>query len=219
MNSRNEMSLPNPDKIEQISILDCPTETLWIIASTLEGGDISALARTNSILYPKLRLALIEYNIRYQNSSALHWAAKQQLRLCKDLAFLPGRCECAARWFLSLMTAANYGSELVTNILLRKKDLHVNWRNTNGESALWYSVVKESPAVLNQLLQHPSVKIDLPNREGQTVLWWEIDMRGQLFLRTKRYLQSCLLTSQTIRILAAFTHHHDYMTLDYEDSS
>lgn len=68
--------------------------------------------------------------------------------------------------FSPLMTAAKYGSELITNLLVRKKNLHVNRRNADGESALWYSVAKESSAVVNQLLQYPCVKIDLPNREG-----------------------------------------------------
>jgi hypothetical protein len=85
-----------------------------------------------------------------------------------------------------LMTAVKYGSELVTDLLLGKKNVHVNRRNADGESALWYSVAKESSAVVNQLLQHPRVKIDLPNREGQTVLWLAV-------FRASRDLVSLLL--------------------------
>ncbi|KAJ6103669.1 hypothetical protein N7486_003891 [Penicillium sp. IBT 16267x] len=69
------------------------------------------------------------------------------------------------------MTAAEYGSELVTDLLLRKKKLRVNMRSNKGQSALWHGVAKKSSAVVNHLLQHPHVKIDLPNCEGQTVLW------------------------------------------------
>ena len=54
------------------TILDLPTEILWVIADTLRGNEISALTRTSRILYLKLRLVLIKYNIKYQNSSALH---------------------------------------------------------------------------------------------------------------------------------------------------
>ncbi|CRL27553.1 unnamed protein product [Penicillium camemberti] len=37
------------------TILDLPTEILWVIADSLRGHEISALARTSRILYPKLR--------------------------------------------------------------------------------------------------------------------------------------------------------------------
>jgi hypothetical protein len=60
----------------QAKLLDLPTEILWGIAETLKGHEISALAPTSRTLYPKLQLALIKYNAGYQNSSALHWAAK-----------------------------------------------------------------------------------------------------------------------------------------------
>jgi ankyrin repeat protein len=73
--------------------------------------------------------------------------------------------------FSPLMTAAKYGSELVTNILLHKRDLHLNIRNVDGKSALWNSVAKESSTIVDQLLQHPRAKIDRLNRESQTVLW------------------------------------------------
>jgi ankyrin repeat protein len=181
-------SLPNPDNVVQSSILDFPIEILWIIASTLEGGDISTLARTHSTFYPKLRLALIKYNIRHQNSSALHWAAKNNNRaFAKTLLSYQADVNALHDGFSPLMTAAKYSSELITNLLLRKKNLHVNRRNADGESALWYSVAKESSAVVNQLLQHPRTKIDLLNREGQTVLWLTV-------FRGNRDLVSLLLS-------------------------
>lgn len=156
----------------QISILDLPTEVLWIIASTLNGGDISAFARTHRRLYPKLRLVLIKYNIKNQNSSALHWAAKTDNRaFAKTLLSYRADVNALVDGVSPLMTAAEYGSELVTNLLLGKRKLHVNKRNTDGKSALWYGVAKESSAVVNQLLQHRRIKIDRSNREGQTVLW------------------------------------------------
>ncbi|KAF4768182.1 hypothetical protein HAV15_002961 [Penicillium sp. str.  len=201
-----------------ISILDFPTEILWIIASTLEGGDISALARTHSTLYPKLRLALIKYNIRHQNSSALHWAAKNNNRaFAKTLLSYRADVNALHDGFSPLMTAAKYGSELVTDLLLRKKNLHVNRRNADGESALWLSVAIESSAVVNQLLQQPRVKIDLPNREGQTVLWLAVfrgnrDLVSLLLSRganpntMDRYgmspwIQSCVRRGESIKYL------------------
>jgi ankyrin repeat protein len=172
----------------QITILDCPTEILWIIASTLQGSDISALARTHSTLYPKLRLALVKYNIWHQNSSSLHWAAKTNNRaFAKTLLSYRADVDAMVDDFSPLMTAARYGSDLVTNILLRKREPRVNTRNANGLCALWYGVEKGSFAVVNRLLQHPRVKIDLPNCQGQTVLWLAVH-------RGNRELTSLLLS-------------------------
>lgn len=156
----------------QVSILDLPTEVLWIIASTLKGGDISAIARTHPILYPKLRLVLIKYNIKHQNSSALHWAAQTDNRaFAKTLLSYRANVNALVDGVSPLMTAAEYDSERVTDLLLKKRKLHVNKRNANGKTALWYGVAKESSALVNQLLQHRRIKIDRSNHEGQTVLW------------------------------------------------
>ncbi|OQD77403.1 hypothetical protein PENANT_c106G01919 [Penicillium antarcticum] len=172
----------------QVSILDCPTEILWIIASTLQGSDIYALARTHSTLYPKLRLALIKYNIRHQNSSALHWAAKTNNRpFAKSLLSYRADVDARVNDFSPLMIAAKHGSELVTDLLLRKRDPRVNMRNANGICALWYGVENGSFAAVSRLLQHPRVKIDLPNRQGQTVLWLAV-------YRGNRELTSLLLS-------------------------
>ncbi|KAJ5559492.1 hypothetical protein N7513_001891 [Penicillium frequentans] len=153
-------------------ILCLPTEVLWIIASTLSGGDISAFARAHPELYPKLRLALIKYNIKRQNSSALHWAAKtNNCAFAKTLLAYRADVNALIDDSSPLMTAVEYGSELVINLLLRETKLRVNMRNARGQSALWHGVAKKSSAIVNQLLQHPRVKIDRPNCEGQTVLW------------------------------------------------
>lgn len=172
----------------QITILHCPTEILWIIASTLQGSDISALARTHPTLYPKLRLALIKYNVRHQNSSALHWAAKTNNRpFAKNLLSYRADVDAMVSDFSPLMIAAKYGSELVMDLLLRKGKPRVNMRNKNGIGALWYGVEKGSFAVVNRLLQHSRVKIDLPNCQGQTVLWLAV-------YRGNRELASLLLS-------------------------
>ncbi|KAJ5292119.1 hypothetical protein N7478_001370 [Penicillium angulare] len=155
-----------------VSIIDFPTEILWIIASTLSGGQISAFAQTHRNLYPKLRLALIKYNIKHQNSSALHWAAKtNHCAFAKALISYRADVNALVDDSSPLMTAADHGSELVIKVLLQKRRLRVNLRNTKGESALWHSVATTSSVIVTQLLQHPQLKVDLPNSEGQTVLW------------------------------------------------
>lgn len=156
-----------------MSIIQFPTEILWIIASSLTGGEICAFAQAHRNIYPKLRLALIKHNVKHQNSSALHWAAKiNNRRFAKTLLSYRANINALVDGLSPLMTAAKYGSERVINLLLQKKRLRVNARNSQGESALWLSVAsKSSSAVVYQLLQHPRLRIDLPNCEGQTVLW------------------------------------------------
>lgn len=155
----------------QVSILDLPTEILWIIARTLQGGEISTLARTHRILYPKLRLALIKYNIRHQNSSALHWATRNNnSAFAKELLSYRADVNALVEDLSPLMTAAQYDSVQIINHLLREYNLDVNMQNATGNSALWYGVAKKSSAVVNQLLQDPRVQVDVLNREGQTVL-------------------------------------------------
>jgi hypothetical protein len=88
----------------------------------LQGSDISALARTHSTIYPKPRLALIKCNIWHQKSSALHWAAKTNNRPFAKIS-LSYRADVDAMVDnFSLVTAAKYGSDLVTNLLLRKRE-------------------------------------------------------------------------------------------------
>ncbi|KAJ5537468.1 hypothetical protein N7494_006947 [Penicillium frequentans] len=142
-------------------------------ASSLTGGEICAFAQTHRNIYPKLRLALIKHNVKHQNSSALHWAAKtNNRRFAKTLLSYRADFNARVDGLSPLMTAAKYGSGRVINLLLQKIKLRVNMRNSQGESALWLSVAsKSSSAVVYQLLQHPRLRIDLPNCEGQTVLW------------------------------------------------
>ena len=56
----------------QKTIIDLPTEILWIIANFPNAQEMSAPARANWKFYPKLQLALIKHNITHQSSSALH---------------------------------------------------------------------------------------------------------------------------------------------------
>ncbi|KAJ6037872.1 hypothetical protein N7499_004144 [Penicillium canescens] len=159
MDSTHERSLPNADNVMQITILDCPAEIVWIIASSLQGSDISALARTHSTLYPKLRLALIKYNIWHPKGSALHWAAKTNNRPF-------------AKTLLSYRATRKTWFRPGYHILLRKREPRVNTRNANGLCAPWYGVEKGSFAVVNRLLQYPPLWLAVyrGNRELASLL-------------------------------------------------
>ncbi|KAJ5544317.1 hypothetical protein N7513_007128 [Penicillium frequentans] len=118
-----------------MSIIQFPTEILWIIASSLTGGEICAFAQVHRNIYPKLRLALIKHNVKHQNSSALHWAAKtNNRRFAKTLLSYRADINARVDGLSPLMTAAKYGSGRVINLLLQKKKLRVNMRNSQGES-------------------------------------------------------------------------------------
>ncbi|CAG8624718.1 unnamed protein product, partial [Penicillium salamii] len=153
-------------------LLDLPTEILWVIAETLKGHEISALARTSQTLYPKLRLALIKHNVGCQNSSALHWAAKtNNTDFAKTLLSYRANVNALVDDCSPLMTAVQYGSRSTFKLLLKNQKTNVNLRNKAGKSVLWYSVEKKSSAVVKRLLQHPDIEIDLLHCERQTVLW------------------------------------------------
>lgn len=160
----------------QAYILELPTEILWIIASALHGHDVYALTQTQSVLYFKLRPALIRHNIRYQSSSALHWAAKtDNCDFARTLLAYRADVNVLVNSHSPLMIAAKYDSRQVSEVLLHERKLRVNKRNANGKTALWYGVKKRSFPVVNQLLHHPLLKIDMRNREKQTVLWLAVD--------------------------------------------
>ncbi|KAK9846669.1 hypothetical protein MYU51_001949 [Penicillium brevicompactum] len=153
-------------------LLDLPTEILWEVADTLKGHEISALARTSRTLYPKLRLALIKYNVRHQNSSALHWAAKtNDTKFAKTLLSYRANVNALVNDCSPLMTAVQCGSRSTFKLFLKNQTTNVNLRNKAGKSALWYSVEKKSSAVVKRLLKHPDIEIDLSHSERQTVLW------------------------------------------------
>ncbi|CAG8231797.1 unnamed protein product, partial [Penicillium salamii] len=153
-------------------LLDLPTEILWVIAETLKGHEISALARTSRTLYPKLRLALIKHNVGCQKSSALHWAAKtNNTDFAKTLLSYRANVNALVDDCSPLMTAVQYGSKSTFKLLLKNQKTNVNLRNKAGKSVLWYSVEKKSSAVVKRLLQHPDIEIDLLHCERQTVLW------------------------------------------------
>ena len=143
-----------------------------MIASTLEGHEISALARTSRTLYPKLRLALIKYNVRHQNSSALHWAAKtNNTEFAKTMISYRANVNALVDDCSPLMTAVQYASGSTFKLLLKNQKTKVNLRNKAGKSALWYSVEKNSSGVVKRLLQRPDIEIDLLHCQRQTVLW------------------------------------------------
>lgn len=101
-----------------MSILELPTEILCTISSTLQGDEFLSFARVHRTLYPKLRLALIKYDIRYQRSSALHWAAKIDNRaFAKTLLSYRANMNAIVDNYTPLMIAAKYDSRLVLDLL------------------------------------------------------------------------------------------------------
>lgn len=147
-------------------------EILEIIASTLHAGDIAALARTNKMLYPKVRYYLLRHNVKYQKSSALHWAAKTNNgALVKDLLAHRADVNALIDQCSPLIIASKHGALSVVELLMCQQQLRVNKRDGNGKSALWYSVENDSVDLVSRLLEDPRVKIDRANRDGQTVLW------------------------------------------------
>ncbi|KAJ6008514.1 hypothetical protein N7540_012490 [Penicillium herquei] len=156
----------------QTSILHLPTEVFWNIASSLDGSEISALARTCKTIYPKLRLALIKYNVKYQSGSALHWAARNnKVAFAKILIAYQAGVNEMIHGASPLVISTKYGSELVLDLLLRNRKIRVNDVGENGKGALWYAVSNKAYNMVKKLLQHPNIDINILNHEGQNILW------------------------------------------------
>jgi ankyrin repeat protein len=61
----------------------------------------------------------------------------------------------------ALLVAAAFGSETVIDLLLAKKDVNVNARNMQGETALWHAVYAGRMCAVTRLLQRQNLDIDV----------------------------------------------------------
>jgi ankyrin repeat protein len=143
-------------------LVDLPTELVLCIAENLDRArDILALARTNRRT-PQIALqVLYRFNVRYQNSSALHWAAERGVAKLVHtfLCLCPEAVNAVHENITPLISAAIHGSESIVEILLRAR-ASVNFYDNTGRTALWYAAFKGHARIVNRLLAREHIEVD-----------------------------------------------------------
>ncbi len=144
-------------------LLDLPTELVVCIVDNLGlARDILSLAMTNRQLYHILLPILYNFNVRQQNSSALTWLAERGK---------PGIAETFIREYEAdvnaihehdtpLIRAAKYGSSSVVRVLVRARNIDINFRNHKMETALWCAANQGHTAVVDELIGEKDIEID-----------------------------------------------------------
>jgi ankyrin repeat protein len=154
-----------------------PSEIVLSIAEHFDRArDISSLARANRRLHDILLPWLYKFNVREQNSSALHWYAEdagdRASRLAARLLHeYKADVNTIYEGNTPLISAAIHGLESVTEILLRTPGISVNFRNKKGQTALWHAASQGHVAIVEQLLARKDTQIDCSDEVyGQTPL-------------------------------------------------
>jgi ankyrin repeat protein len=156
-----------------------PSEIVLSIAGHFDRArDIFSLARANRRLHQILLPWLYRFNVREQNSSALHWYAVDEdtedraSKLAKRLLHeYKADVNTIYEENTPLISAAIHGLDSVTEILLRTPGISVNFRNKKGQTALWHAASQGHVAIIQQLLARKDTQIDCSDEVyGQTPL-------------------------------------------------
>lgn len=122
----------------------------------------------------KLLLSIVYwFKTQYENSSLLHWAAKNDRRdvaeslLKQPHANVNNVCQEKA----ALMRAVAHGSESVVQVLLERADTKVNHKDQRGWTALWLAVDKGYMGITQQLLASGRANINEPDHEDRTPIF------------------------------------------------
>lgn len=145
-------------------LLGLPNEILfWIAESLDEAGDIFSFVRVNKRTFRLLLSILYKFNIQRQDSSALCWAAQYgQTRLVEQMVH-QYRCNVNAvhNGNTPLISAASNGSTAIVDVLLSSRQIRVNMRNLNGETALWCAAWGGHGDVVARLLQRDDIDVNI----------------------------------------------------------
>ncbi|CAK40098.1 uncharacterized protein An08g12230 [Aspergillus niger] len=163
-------------------LLDLPGELLLCVMDHLERAkDIHSLCLTNSHVYRQLLPALYRFNIRFQNSSALHWAARYgKLELIQTMCVYRARVNVYLHGYTPLHFAAMFGQAPVVRWLLSYDGIDVNCRGEGlGLTPLGVAVRKKDVEVVQVLLSDAHIKLNGRNDDGFTALH-EATTRGYL---------------------------------------
>lgn len=142
-------------------LLRLPTELILCIAENLDlARDIIALAKTNQQINQAVLPVLYRFNVRYQNSSALHWSAERgATKLATILCQYPAAVNAVHENITPLISAVIHGSESVVEILLSAR-ASINSCDHTGRTALWHAAYQGHSRIVDQLLAIEDTEID-----------------------------------------------------------
>jgi ankyrin repeat protein len=110
--------------------------------------------------------SLYKFNIKRQNSSALHWAAQGgKLRIVEVMLHYEPDVNAIYGTNTPLVDAAIHGPESIVKILLANPQISVNFQNGKGKCALWCAAAEGYTEIVKDLLQRPDIQVDLPGTE------------------------------------------------------
>ncbi|KAI3043621.1 hypothetical protein CBS147353_11836 [Aspergillus niger] len=167
-------------------LLDLPGELLLCVMDHLERAkDIHSLCLTNSQVYRQLLPALYRFNVRFENSSALHWAARYgKLELVQTICYYRARVNVYLLGYTPLHYAAMFGQAPVVRWLLSYDGIDVNCRGEGlGLTPLGVAVRREDVEVVQVLLSDARTDINAGSRDNKTPLLDAIKHRHLVILR------------------------------------
>ncbi|GFG19250.1 ankyrin repeat protein [Aspergillus udagawae] len=146
-----------------MSLLTLPSELLLYIAASLPcAKDILSfvlVSRTTSAL---LLSSLYRFNIQYQNSSALHWAARHGKLHVAEVMLRHYQPDVNAVYHTCTPLVYAHESVSIVKALLAHPEISVNYQNKQGQCALWCAALQGFTEIVEDLLQRPDIQVDLP---------------------------------------------------------
>ncbi|KAI3034865.1 hypothetical protein CBS76997_10987 [Aspergillus niger] len=152
-------------------LLDLPNEILLCIAESFDRSrDILSFARVARRRSHLLLPFLYRFNIGKQHSSALCWATQHNVsRLAERLVReYHANVNAVHNGNTPLLYAASNGSIRVVDALLASQQTQINWRNAEGQSALWCAAWYGYIDIVKRLLQQHHIQVNIADRTRGT---------------------------------------------------
>lgn len=161
-----------------------PVEIICLIASYLPARkDVLLFALSSRRLSRVLLEFLYLFNIRYENSSVLHWASSHgKVTLLQKLfhSYQPN-VNALQDTKTPLMCAVEYRCRSTFLLLMLRDDLDLNHEDRHGHNVLWYACSHGFTYCVERLLARRHFNVNAQDRDGRTLLtnairWGLIDV-------------------------------------------
>ncbi|GMG16917.1 unnamed protein product [Aspergillus oryzae var. brunneus] len=155
-----------------MSLLVLPTELLLSILDSLDkASDILSLCRTHPSLYTQLLRALYIFNVKWQDSSALHWAASHgNLRLARILGSYGANINSLIKGVPPLHHAVSCQQTNLIKWFLSWDHININVQDPFYKTALHHAVLRNNEEAVALLLQKENINVNKQDIHGMTPL-------------------------------------------------